>query len=184
MGHEYVGIVEEVGDQDTTVSPGQFVIGSFATSDNTCPNCRNGYQSACVHREFMTTCQAEYVRIPHADGTLVATEARPDAGHIPSLLTLSDVMGTAGTPRSPERPLRPCRAHDACSTRDPSADEHFPMTIRRVRRAGGCWNSPFCSAPGVGGRGPTLVMSMGRPCEDGGLLRYDSRFATALPVES
>ncbi|MGK8488370.1 zinc-dependent alcohol dehydrogenase family protein [Nocardia asiatica] len=94
MGHEYVGIVEEVGDQVTTVTPGQFVIGSFATSDNTCPNCRNGYQSACVHREFMTTCQAEYVRIPHADGTLVATEARPDAGHIPSLLTLSDVMGT------------------------------------------------------------------------------------------
>ncbi|MEV6320192.1 zinc-dependent alcohol dehydrogenase family protein [Nocardia sp. NPDC051787] len=94
MGHEYVGIVEEIGDQVTTITPGQFVVGSFATSDNTCPNCRNGYQSSCVHREFMSTCQAEYVRIPHADGTLVATDDQPDAQHIPSLLTLSDVMGT------------------------------------------------------------------------------------------
>ncbi|WP_063043527.1 zinc-dependent alcohol dehydrogenase family protein [Nocardia pseudovaccinii] len=94
MGHEYVGIVEEIGDQVSAVAPGQFVIGSFATSDNTCPHCRNGYQSACVHREFMTTCQAEYVRIPNADGTLVATPDQPDDSLIPSLLTLSDVMGT------------------------------------------------------------------------------------------
>ncbi|MGW5315951.1 zinc-dependent alcohol dehydrogenase family protein [Nocardia thailandica] len=94
MGHEYVGVVEEVGDQVTTVRPGQFVIGSFATSDNTCANCRNGYQSACVRCEFMSTCQAEYVRIPNADGTLVATDGEPDPAHVPSLLTLSDVMGT------------------------------------------------------------------------------------------
>ena len=94
MGHEYVGIVEEVGSQVATVKPGQFVIGSFATSDNTCPNCRNGYQSSCVHREFMTTCQAELIRIPQADGTLVTTPGPPDEQLIPSLLALSDVMGT------------------------------------------------------------------------------------------
>jgi len=64
MGHEYVGIVEEVGSKVTSVKPGQFVVGSFATSDKTCANCRNGYPSNCVHREFMSTCQAEYVRIP------------------------------------------------------------------------------------------------------------------------
>ncbi|MFI2279624.1 zinc-dependent alcohol dehydrogenase family protein [Nocardia beijingensis] len=94
MGHEYVGIVEEVGNQVTSITPGQFVVGSFATSDNTCPNCRNGYHSACVDGEFLTTCQAEYIRIPHADGTLVATDGHPDPSQIPSLLAVSDVMGT------------------------------------------------------------------------------------------
>ncbi|WP_455032244.1 alcohol dehydrogenase catalytic domain-containing protein [Lentzea miocenica] len=68
MGHEYVGFVEEVGSEVTSVAPGQFVVGSFATSDNTCANCRNGFQSNCLHREFMSTCQAEYVRIPNAQG--------------------------------------------------------------------------------------------------------------------
>ena len=94
MGHEYVGVVEEVGSEVTHVKPGQFVIGSFATSDNTCPNCLNGYQSNCVHREFMSTCQAEYVRIPNAHGTLVATDDHPAEEFLPSLLALSDVMGT------------------------------------------------------------------------------------------
>ncbi|WP_330351010.1 zinc-dependent alcohol dehydrogenase family protein [Streptomyces sp. NBC_00582] len=94
MGHEYVGIVEEVGAEVTNVEPGQFVIGSFATSDNTCPNCLAGYQSSCVHREFMSTCQAEYVRIPNAHGTLVATDDLPAEEFLPSLLALSDVMGT------------------------------------------------------------------------------------------
>ncbi|MDT0323561.1 zinc-dependent alcohol dehydrogenase family protein [Streptomyces millisiae] len=94
MGHEYVGVVEEVGAEVTSVRPGQFVIGSFATSDNTCENCRNGYQSNCVRREFMSTCQAEYVRIPNAQGTLVATPEHPAEELLPSLLTLSDVMGT------------------------------------------------------------------------------------------
>ena len=94
MGHEYVGIVEETGPEVTHVKPGQFVIGSFATSDNTCPNCLAGYQSSCLHREFMSTCQAEYVRIPNAHGTLVATDDMPADEFLPSLLTLSDVMGT------------------------------------------------------------------------------------------
>ncbi|MFG2129264.1 zinc-dependent alcohol dehydrogenase family protein [Streptomyces sp. NPDC048751] len=94
MGHEYVGVVEEVGNEVTNVKPGQFVIGSFATSDNTCSNCLAGYQSNCVHREFMSTCQADYVRIPNAHGTLVATDEMPDQEFLPSLLALSDVMGT------------------------------------------------------------------------------------------
>jgi threonine dehydrogenase-like Zn-dependent dehydrogenase len=94
MGHEYCGIVEEVGKAVTSVRPGQFVIGSFATSDNTCPHCRYGYQSSCVHREFMTEAQAPVLRVPLGDGTLVATPELPPADMIPSLLALSDVMGT------------------------------------------------------------------------------------------
>ncbi|MQY27455.1 zinc-dependent alcohol dehydrogenase family protein [Nocardia aurantia] len=94
MGHEYVGVVEEVGDAVTTVRPGQFVVGGFAYSDNTCPNCRYGYQSTCVHGGFFNTCQAEAVRIPLADGTLIALPEHPDSAMIPALLALSDVMGT------------------------------------------------------------------------------------------
>lgn len=94
MGHEYCGIIEEVGSAVRSVKPGQFVVGSFATSDNTCPNCRYGYQSSCVHREFMTEAQAPVLRVPLADGTLVPTPGMPSADLIPSLLTLSDVMGT------------------------------------------------------------------------------------------
>ena len=94
MGHEYCGIVEEVGSAVTSVKPGQFVIGSFATSDNTCPHCRAGYQSSCMHREFMTRAQAPVLRVPLADGTLVATPDVPPDDMIPSLLTTSDVLGT------------------------------------------------------------------------------------------
>ncbi|WP_372351341.1 zinc-dependent alcohol dehydrogenase family protein [Streptomyces sp. KL116D] len=94
MGHEYVGFVEEVGSEVTAVRPGQFVVGSFATSDNTCANCRNGFQSNCLNRAFMGTCQADYVRIPNAQGTLVATDEVPDEKYWPGLLAVSDVMGT------------------------------------------------------------------------------------------
>ena len=94
MGHEDCGIVEEVGSAVTSVKPGQFVIGSFATSDNTCPHCRAGYQSSCMHREFMTRAQAPVLRVPLADGTLVATPDVPADDMIPSLLTTSDVLGT------------------------------------------------------------------------------------------
>src|SRR6476469_4369512 len=73
MGHEYCGIVEEVGSAVKNVKPGQFVVGSFATSDSTCPNCRYGYQSSCVQREFMSRAQAPVLRVPLADGTLVTT---------------------------------------------------------------------------------------------------------------
>lgn len=96
FGHEYVGIVEEVGDGVELIEPGQFVVGSFFASDNTCPNCRNGYQTSCLHRESVGAggCQAEYIRIPLADGTLVATPQVPDETYVPSLLACSDVMGT------------------------------------------------------------------------------------------
>src|SRR5438477_2781939 len=94
MGHEYCGIVEDVGSAVKTIKPGQFVIGSFATSDNTCPNCQYGYQSSCEHREWISTAQAPLLRVPLADGTLVATPDVPSDELLPSLLTLSDVMGT------------------------------------------------------------------------------------------
>ena len=94
MGHEYCGIVEEVGGAVTTVSPGQFVVGSFCISDNTCPHCRRGFQSSCVQREFMTGAQAPRARVPLADGTLVATKELPPDDLIPSLLATSDVLGT------------------------------------------------------------------------------------------
>src|SRR5919205_3102301 len=94
MGHEYCGVVEEVGGAVRSVRPGQFVVGSFATSDNTCPNCRYGYQSSCVQREFMNRAQAPVLRVPLADGTLVPTPDVPPADLIPSLLAASDVLGT------------------------------------------------------------------------------------------
>src|SRR5712671_4547207 len=94
MGHEYCGIVEEVGSAVKSIKPGQFVVGSFFASDNTCPNCQVGYQSSCQHAEFISTAQASVLRVPLADGTLVATPAVPSDDLIPSLLTLSDVMGT------------------------------------------------------------------------------------------
>src|SRR5216117_638660 len=94
MGHEYCGIVEEVGSAVTSIKPGQFVIGSFFASDNNCPNCQIGYQSSCQHAEFVGTAQAPLLRVPLADGTLVTTPDVPSGEMVPSLLALSDVMGT------------------------------------------------------------------------------------------
>ncbi|HET9129028.1 MAG TPA: zinc-dependent alcohol dehydrogenase family protein [Propionibacteriaceae bacterium] len=94
IGHEYCGIVVEVGSEVTTVQPGDFVVGGFFASDNTCPNCRAGFHNACDHIESYDGCQAEFLRVPLADGTLVATPEQPAAELIPSLLTLSDVMAT------------------------------------------------------------------------------------------
>jgi threonine dehydrogenase-like Zn-dependent dehydrogenase len=96
MGHEYAGIVEEVGDDVQDIEPGQFVVGSFWGTDNSCEICRAGYQSACVNRVPMGAlgAQAELLRIPFADGTLVATPGLPADDLIPSLLSASDVLGT------------------------------------------------------------------------------------------
>jgi threonine dehydrogenase-like Zn-dependent dehydrogenase len=97
MGHEYVGVVEEIGSEVKTVKPGDFVVGSFVISDNTCEICQAGFQSKCVHAEFVhgtIGTQAEKARIPHADGTLVPTPGHPDPELIPSLLAVSDVLGT------------------------------------------------------------------------------------------
>ncbi|TGQ50630.1 IMP dehydrogenase [Mesorhizobium sp. M1C.F.Ca.ET.193.01.1.1] len=94
MGHEYCGIVVEVGSEVRNVRPGQFVVGSFCLSDNTCPHCRFGFQSSCVQREFMSGAQAPYARVPLADGTLVATAEVPPTELVPDLLAVSDVLGT------------------------------------------------------------------------------------------
>lgn len=96
MGHAYVGVVEEIGDQVKTMSPGDFVVGSFVISDNTCEICQAGFQSKCVHAEFVSQIgtQAEKSRIPQADGTLIVTPGQPDDELIPSLLAVSDVLGT------------------------------------------------------------------------------------------
>ena len=83
MGHEYCGIVEEVGSAVTSIKPGQFVIGSFFASDNTCPHCQAGYQTSCQHKEFISTAQAPMLRVPLADGTLVATPDVPSDDLIP-----------------------------------------------------------------------------------------------------
>jgi len=94
MGHEYCGVVEEVGSAVRHVKPGQFVIGSFFASDNACPVCNHGYQSSCQQAEFVGGAQAPLLRVPLADGTLVATPDMPSTPMLPDLLALSDVMGT------------------------------------------------------------------------------------------
>lgn len=96
VGHEYCGTVVEVGSAVRTVKVGDFVVGSFFTSDGTCEICLAGYPSGCIHRQGMggENCQAEYVRVPLADGTLVATPGQPDDDLIPDLLAASDVLGT------------------------------------------------------------------------------------------
>jgi threonine dehydrogenase-like Zn-dependent dehydrogenase len=94
MGHEYCGLVEEVGNEVKRIKPGQFVVGSFFASDNTCLICGHGYQSSCQHREFVGGAQAPMLRVPLADGTLVSTPGIPPDELIPSLLATSDVLGT------------------------------------------------------------------------------------------
>jgi threonine dehydrogenase-like Zn-dependent dehydrogenase len=96
MGHEYVGVVEDIGDQVRNIKVGDFVVGSFVISDNTCEICRCGYQSKCVNASFVSQIgtQSDKARIPYADGTLVATPGQPDPELIPSLLAASDVLGT------------------------------------------------------------------------------------------
>lgn len=98
MGHEYVGIIDELGPEAARLAPelsvGQFVVGSFITSDNTCEICAAGYQSKCVQAAVVGSAQAEYVRITHAAGTLVPTPDFPEEDLILSLLAASDVLGT------------------------------------------------------------------------------------------
>ncbi len=94
IGHECVGVVEEVGSAVRDFTPGDFVIVPFCHSDNTCAHCAAGVQSACDNLGFTTSGQGEYSRVTQADGSLVKTDGMPDASMIPSLLTLSDVMAT------------------------------------------------------------------------------------------
>ena len=94
IGHEYVGIVEEVGAAVGSVKPGQFVVGGFLTSDNTCAVCRTGMHANCLQGTGYDGCQADFIRIQNADGTLLATPDQPADDLVPSLLALSDVMCT------------------------------------------------------------------------------------------
>jgi threonine dehydrogenase-like Zn-dependent dehydrogenase len=94
IGHEIVGVVEEVGSDVRTFKPGDFVIVPFVHCDNTCPHCRVGATSACRNQGFTNGGQAESAKVFQADGSLVKTDGMPDASLIPSLLTLSDVMAT------------------------------------------------------------------------------------------
>ncbi|WP_419817813.1 zinc-dependent alcohol dehydrogenase family protein [Glaciibacter flavus] len=104
IGHEFVGIVESVGDDVERIHPGDFVIAPFYVCDGTCVNCRNGVSTSCLQGTFWGVDdkvggfadggQGEFIRVPLADGTLFALDGQPDAELIPSLLALSDVMGT------------------------------------------------------------------------------------------
>ncbi len=104
VGHEFVGVIEEVGAEVSTLRPGDFVIAPFMISDNTCANCRNGIHTSCVNSQswggtdpygrVVDGGQGQYLRVPLADGTLVATPERPDDALVPALLTLSDVLCT------------------------------------------------------------------------------------------
>jgi threonine dehydrogenase-like Zn-dependent dehydrogenase len=94
IGHEMVGVVEEVGAEVTSFAPGDFVIVPFCTCDNTCAHCRHGVQSACVHGGMISGGQGEYGLVTQAEGSLVKTEGMPDPELVPSLLTLADVFPT------------------------------------------------------------------------------------------
>jgi threonine dehydrogenase-like Zn-dependent dehydrogenase len=94
MGHEFVGVVEEVGSEAASIERGDVVIAPFAFFDNTCEFCREGLTTSCVHGGFFSEAQAEAVRVPLADGTLVKAPVGEDSGLLPSLLTLSDVLIT------------------------------------------------------------------------------------------
>lgn len=96
MGHEYIGVVEEIGDDVHDIKVGDFVVGSFVASDGTCEICQAGYESRCIHQVMMGSVgtQADFARIPHADGTLVKVEGTPTEAQTRSLLAASDVLGT------------------------------------------------------------------------------------------
>jgi threonine dehydrogenase-like Zn-dependent dehydrogenase len=94
IGHECVGVVEEVGGEVTSFRPGDFVIVPFDHCDNTCAHCRGGMHAACDNLGFTSSGQAEYTLVHQAEGSLLKTDGMPDAELVPSLLTLSDVMAT------------------------------------------------------------------------------------------
>lgn len=112
IGHEFVGLVQEIGPEVTNVKVGDFVIAPFYDCDMTCVNCLNGVSTSCLHGGwwgskdrlggFADGGQGELIRVPHADGSLYATPELPAEELIPSLLTLADVMGTGH--HAPSRP--------------------------------------------------------------------------------
>ena len=127
MGHEYAGTVVAAGSEVRNVKVGDFVVGSFFASDNTCEICLAGYQSRCPHLEPIGAlgAQAEYLRVPLADGTLVATHGQPDAACSPASWRLPTSSAPGGSPPSPPtcgraRPWRSsATARSACSPCSP-----------------------------------------------------------------
>jgi threonine dehydrogenase-like Zn-dependent dehydrogenase len=126
IGHEYVGIVEAVGYEVSTVQPGQFVVGGFLTSDNTCPVCRAGAHANCQHVTGYDGCQAELIRVQNADGTLLATPGQPDPTWSPACWPCPTSCVPAGTP--------PCAPTSALAA---------PSSWSATGRSG----SPVCSPP-------------------------------------
>ncbi|MEZ0580483.1 zinc-dependent alcohol dehydrogenase family protein [Nocardioides sp. MH1] len=94
IGHECVGVVEEVGSEVSDFRAGDFVVVPFCHCDNTCAHCVAGVQSACDNMSMTSSGQGQYARVGQADGSLVATEGTPDAALLPSVLALTDVMPT------------------------------------------------------------------------------------------
>jgi threonine dehydrogenase-like Zn-dependent dehydrogenase len=94
IGHECIGVVEEVGAEVRSFRPGDFVVVPFDHCDNTCPHCLAGAQSACTNLGFTVSGQAEYALVTQAEGSLVKTDGTPDPALLPSLLTVSDVLPT------------------------------------------------------------------------------------------
>lgn len=140
MGHEYCGVVVEVGSDVRMVRPGQFVVGSFCLSDNTCPHCKFGFQSSCVQREFMTGAQAPYARVPLADGTLVPTKEMPSSDLIPHLLASSDVLGTGWYDGRARRKGKRRGAHHRDEPpQGPAGTRQRVRRDRHHRRARGRW---------------------------------------------
>jgi threonine dehydrogenase-like Zn-dependent dehydrogenase len=94
MGHEFLGVVEDLGSAVDGLKKGDLVVASFAFQDNTCDFCREGVQTSCRHGGFFSQAQAELIRVPQAAGTLVTLPVGEDSALLPSLLTLADVYGT------------------------------------------------------------------------------------------
>ena len=97
VGHEAIGVVEETGAAVESVKPGDFVVVPFPYSCGKCPVCKAGFESVCPHGGYFSACQAEYLRVPEADGTVVKVPGSPEDysdEQLASLLTISDVMST------------------------------------------------------------------------------------------
>jgi threonine dehydrogenase-like Zn-dependent dehydrogenase len=143
MGHEYMGVVEQVGSKVSDLHVGDHVLGSFVISDNTCEICRSGYASKCVHAEFVAQTigtQAERARIPYADGTLVRLPGEPDAELVPHLLAASDVLGTGWFGCGRRRPVGDDRTRSTCldeigaeAAKEKSVDVSRPDGVPRRR---------------------------------------------------
>jgi threonine dehydrogenase-like Zn-dependent dehydrogenase len=126
MGQEHVGIVEQIGAAVTTVAVGDFVAGGFLHSDNTCAVCAKGVHANCLHVVGFDGCQAEKIRIPAADGTLLRTAGQPDADLIPACWPSPTSCAPDGTPRSAPTSSRARASSSSATARSASAASSPP----------------------------------------------------------